>query len=91
MLNNVLGNGEESLPLLRGAIPRNNLDRCCVRASATTSFTCQNFSKKKKEKRRETEAKKKEQSKRAIVDIPEEARTKPLFPLGKREVNGKIR
>lgn len=90
MLNNVLGDGEESLPLLRGAIPRNNLDRCCVRASATTSFTCQNSS-KKKEKRRETEAKKKEQCKRAIVDIPEEARTKPLFPLGKREVNGKIR
>lgn len=51
MLNNVLGDGEESLPLLRGAIPRNNLDRCCVRASATTSFTCQNSSKKKKKKR----------------------------------------
>ena len=99
MLNNVLGDGEESLPLLRAAIPRDDLDRCYVRASVMTSFTCQNFSKKKKKKRkkRETEAKKKEkgeleeQSKGAIVDILEEARIKPLFPLGKREINRKIR
>ena len=98
MLNNVLEDGEESLPLLRAAIPRDDLDRCYVRASAMTSFTCQNFSKKKKKrKKRETEAKKKEkgeleeQSKRAIVDILEEARIKPLFPLGKREINRKIR
>ena len=98
MLNNVLGDGEESLPLLRAAIPRDDLDRCYVRASAMTSFTCQNFSKKKKKrKKRETEAKKKEkgeleeQSKGAIVDILEEARIKPLFPLGKREINRKIR
>ena len=52
MLNNVLGDGEESLPLLRAAIPRDDLDRCYVRASAMTSFTCQNFSKKKKKKKK---------------------------------------
>ena len=53
MLNNVLGDGEESLPLLRAAIPRDDLDRCYVRASAMTSFTCQNFSKKKKKEKKE--------------------------------------
>ena len=52
MLNNVLEDGEESLPLLRAAIPRDDLDRCYVRASAMTSFTCQNFSKKKKKKKK---------------------------------------
>lgn len=48
MLNNVLEDGEESLPLLRGAIPRDNLDRCYARAPAMTSFTCQNFGKKER-------------------------------------------
>ena len=64
MLNNVLEDGEESLPLLRAAIPRDDLDRCYVRASAMTSFTCQNFSKKKKKKEKK-ERRKRKRKKRA--------------------------
>ena len=60
MLNNVLGDGEESLPLLRAAIPRDDLDRCYVRASVMTSFTCQNFSKKKKKRKKKRDGSEKE-------------------------------